>query len=103
MNLQSDLFGEPTATLKPAAVNAAPDCEGVRTLALPCGFMNSRNNPCDRLGSRAVMIDGAPLVCRGVAMVHCKPECFRVRGRPAPSYNLDDFQPAPAVADASTG
>ncbi|WP_267381403.1 MULTISPECIES: hypothetical protein [unclassified Sphingomonas] len=92
MNLQSDLFGEPIAAIVPPADNPAPDSAALRTLAMPCGFMNNKNKPCRRPGSRAVMLDGSPLVCRNVSMVHCEPDCFRTDAIPANPYDENDIQ-----------
>jgi hypothetical protein len=91
MNLQTDLFGEPELASERPTNPPAPASAAVRTLAMPCGFMNSRNKPCRRLGVRAVILDGTPYVCRGIAMVHCDPDCFRTDAIPVNSGSDDDI------------
>jgi hypothetical protein len=91
MTLQSDLFGEPIAATEPPPGRFTPEAPPVRTLAIPCGFLNSRNKPCRRLGGKTVLIEGSPLVCRGVSMVHCEPDCFRTDAIPARSYDDDEI------------
>jgi hypothetical protein len=92
MNLQTDLFGQPTTAIEPPPDHSATENTAVRTLAMPCGFMNNKNQPCRRLGDRAVMVDGAPLVCRGLSMVHCELDCFRTDAIPVGSYDDDDIR-----------
>jgi len=52
------------------AVNQAP-------LAVPCGFLDRANKPCQRLGNWPIMVEGQQLSCRGRPVVHCDPACFR--------------------------
>ncbi|NLS27463.1 hypothetical protein S2M10_24590 [Sphingomonas sp. S2M10] len=92
MNVQTDLFGEREISSERLAEPPAPASASVRTLAMPCGFMNNKNKPCRRLGGRAVILDGSPYVCRGIAMVHCDPDCFRTDSIPVTSYSDDDIE-----------
>lgn len=92
MNLQTDLFGEQLTSIEPPADHPAPRDASLRTLAVPCGFMNNKNKPCLRLGSRPVMLDGVPFVCRGLAMVHCEPDCFRTDAIPMDLHLEDDIR-----------
>ena len=59
-----------TSIVPAAAAASAP-------IAIPCGFSNRYNQPCRRLGSWPVIVDGSQMVCRGRPMVHCDPACFR--------------------------
>ena len=51
------------------AVHQAP-------LAVPCGFLDRANKPCQRLGNWPIMVEGQQLSCRGRPVVHCDPACF---------------------------
>jgi hypothetical protein len=91
MNLQPDLFGEPVTALASSADDPRTAKSTMRTLAIPCGFFNRQNEPCRRLGTRSVVIDGSPLVCRGVSIVHCELDCFRTVPIPSITYEHDGF------------
>ncbi|MDJ0276294.1 hypothetical protein QLH51_05715 [Sphingomonas sp. 2R-10] len=71
-----DLFDVAKHATDPVAA-VVPDADQLPLLAIPCGFRNSRNAPCRRLGNRPVMIDGEPFHHRGCRIVHCDTACFR--------------------------
>lgn len=85
MEAPRDLFD-----LMPAAgEDAAIDIELVGTVcveasvsALPCAFRDGTNQPCRRLATEPVLLDGKPFVHRGVRFLHCRPECFRFTDNP---------------------
>ena len=101
MNLQSDLFGDPAASIEPENVHPPRVVPAQRLLAMPCGFLDGSNKPCRRLGARPVIIDGDQLICRGTAMVHCEPDCFRSIANPVATYDDDDVQWDGSLEDAS--
>ena len=45
-------------------------------LAIPCGFTNIDNVPCQRLASIPVMLDGLPFINRDHPLLHCPRRCF---------------------------
>ena len=58
-------------------------------LAAPCGFLDQRNQPCARLATKPICIDGVQFVSRGIPILHCHPACFRG----ATSLNAVDDRP----------
>ena len=86
MQKQADLFDPDVNPFGDLAPPAEPDIQvakeeepapRVDPLAAPCGFTNCRNQPCRRLASQPVLLDGKPFVHRGVPMLHCDPACWR--------------------------
>lgn len=79
MMTQTDLFARVEENTESEDINHELD----KTLALaepiavPCGFRNRHNAPCQRLGNWPVMSDGKQMVCRDRPMVHCDPACFK--------------------------
>jgi len=76
--MQTDLFrsaGELSVVQarQQSVVNAAQEAP----LAVPCGFLDRANKPCQRLGNWPIMVEGQQLSCRGRPVVHCDPACFR--------------------------
>lgn len=72
MAAQHDLFGEERPPLEDEAPVEAP----LLPLAVPCGFRNRRNAPCQRLAHRAMRCDGKSLKSRGRPLLHCVLACF---------------------------
>lgn len=97
MHTQSDLFDpDPVPPAPPApppdpepetAADAGEPCDAIEPLAAPCGFRNCRNEPCKRLASRPLLIDGIQLIHRKIPILHCDPACWR------------DVDPADATAE----
>jgi len=76
--MQTDLFRSasefPTVqACQKSNLNAAQHAP----LAVPCGFLDRSNRPCQRLGNWPIMVEGQQLSCRGRPVVHCDPACFR--------------------------
>jgi len=72
MDTQPDLFGEEQPPFEAdAPVEASP-----LPLAVPCGFRNRRNAPCQRLAHRPVKCDGKLLKSRGRPLLQCVLACF---------------------------
>ena len=76
--MQTDLFRSDSElpigqTRQECGVNA----NQLMPLAVPCGFLDRVNNPCQRLGNWPIMVEGQQLSCRGRPVVHCDPACFR--------------------------
>lgn len=87
---QADLFD--TAT-EADVVNSNKDDDKAAArqtpIAVPCGFADRSNRPCNRLGKWPVMADGKQLVCRDRPMVHCDAACFAAQVASA-RYGEDD-------------
>ena len=66
-------------------------------LAAPCGFRNTRNEPCRRLASKPLCIDGVQLVSRGIPILLCNRACFR--DQPSDSDPLEEQE---ATSDTDT-
>jgi hypothetical protein len=87
MQKQADLFDPDVNPFEDPAPPAEDDVQvaeaheesapRVEPLAAPCGFINCRNEPCRRLATQPVLLDGKPFVYRGVPMLHCDPACWR--------------------------
>ena len=45
-------------------------------LAIPCGFSNINNAPCQRLASTSVLLDGVPFLHQNRPLLHCPRRCF---------------------------
>jgi hypothetical protein len=76
--MQTDLFR--TASELPIVQGRQERAESAvqqMPLAVPCGFLDRANNPCQRLGNWPIMVEGQQLSCRRRLVVHCDPACFR--------------------------
>ena len=71
MHQQSDMFTGLVDFEEPDAEEVAAE-----PLAVPCGFQNRRNQPCRRLATRPLLLDGSQLVHRERPLLHCDPACF---------------------------
>ena len=49
---------------------------GAEPLAAPCGFRNTRNEPCRRLAERPILMNGQPFVHRGHRLLQCPRSCW---------------------------
>lgn len=76
--MQTDLFRSASEV---PIVQAREECGAhvahQAPLAVPCGFLDRANKPCQRLGNWPIMVEGRQLSCRGRPVVHCDPACFR--------------------------
>ena len=88
MLMQNDLFEEAEAT---DAIEEVADPAAL-PIAVPCGFRDRQNNPCQRRGNWPIMDGGKQMLCRDRPMVHCDAACFR-GDPPAPvdTRNDDDI------------
>lgn len=75
MLTQTDLF-TPADTVDDAAASVVVRQSG-EPIAVPCGFRDRHNNPCQRLGNWPIMDGAKQMLCRDRPMVHCDPACFR--------------------------
>lgn len=94
MTTQIDLF-TPASSEEPVDDCPTHDDQPVdknqgQPIAVPCGFLDRANKPCQRLGYWPVMMDGKQMVCRGRPMVHCDPACFSSAQTPSTSYPDED-------------
>lgn len=46
-------------------------------IAVPCGFRDRHNNPCQRLGNWPIMDGAKQMLYRDRPMVHCDPACSK--------------------------
>ena len=92
MMTQSDLFGSinDSSELGQIAPEPSPTPPSAAPIAVPCGFLDRANKPCQRLGSWPVMMAGKQMVCRGRPMVHCDPACFSSVQAPSRGYQDDN-------------
>jgi hypothetical protein len=91
MMTQTDLFAphdEITAPLD-AEHEAAPVRSASKQIAVPCGFRDRHNNPCQRRGNWPIMDGAKQMLCRDRPMVHCDTACFR-GDPPAPAHEAGD-------------
>lgn len=98
MDTQHDLFDE---TLPPLEEVDIPLPE-VLPLAAPCGWLNRRNKPCQRLGHRAMRCEGRQLRSCGRPVLHCEIACFNGAFADEMSPNRDlagGAAPAPQFQD----
>jgi len=85
MPTQQDMFDpepDPDITQSDPENDNAGTTPRLEPLAAPCGFRDQRNQPCARLASRPLSIDGVQLVSRGTPMLLCDPACFRGASTP---------------------
>jgi len=80
MLTQTDLF-ESAETDDDGAASVVTHQLGA-PIAVPCGFRDRHNNPCQRLGNWPIMDGAQQMLCRGRPMIHCDAACFR--GDPPP-------------------
>lgn len=79
MRAQHDMF-DPLDPDPPLAEPHDDDAETrpqLAPLAAPCGYRDRSNQPCARLASKPLCIDGVQLVSRGIPMLLCDAACFR--------------------------
>ncbi len=74
MDMQHELF-EPAASVLPCA-SEEDSSPSLTSLAVPCGWRNIRNEPCQRLGWRPMQIDGVPLFAHGQMLLQCEWRCW---------------------------
>lgn len=76
--MQADLFrSDSELPIGQARQECGVNAVQLIPLAVPCGFLDRANNPCQRLGNWPIMVEGQQLSCRGRPVVHCDPACFR--------------------------
>lgn len=75
MLTQTDLL-EPAETVDDDAALIVTHQSG-EPIAVPCGFRDRHNNPCQRLGNWPIMDGAQQMLCRGRPIIHCDAACFR--------------------------
>lgn len=85
MLMQNELFEEAKA---PDAIEGVAEPTAL-PIAVPCGFRDRNNNPCQRRGNWPIMDGAKQMLCRNRPMVHCDAACFR-GDPPAPDNGRDD-------------
>jgi len=80
MLMQTDLFTSAETNDDRAALSVE---SGIGApIAVPCGFRDRNNNPCQRRGNWPIIDGTMQMLCRDRPMVHCDPACFK--GDPPP-------------------